>query len=705
MDFSEEGLELKEIQRLEGHNDKVWSLAWNPTSTLLASCSGDKTVRIWQRSPSTSSWHCKVSSFFFPQFGSSEYVGNVLVHWFYFGTKRDGSIRMLDSSQAVLEETHTRTVRSCAWSPSGKLLATASFDATTAIWELIGDDFECVSTLEGHENEVKSVSWNASGSLLATCSRDKSVWIWEVQPGNEFECVSVLQGHTQDVKMVQWHPIMDVLFSCSYDNTVKIWAEDGDSDDWHCVQTLANEAIDSLLKSNSCGLICKLDIEAAYDYSSKGLRQEDPFSSYFFVIVMETFNCLLKRAKVEGFLSGWQVRGNGRKGVDVSHLLFADDMLRVNLDKNKRKGGLGYGNLSLLNKAFLCKWSWCFAKQKGAFWRQVINRKYREEERGWCSSEVRGAYRVGLWKALKKEGDSLSCKITFLVRNGVLVEEIWNHSLEGGCWAPHFPRDDEILWTESKDVAFFVKTLYKVLEPGTNKCDLEFLGTVKGGFLCLRGYLEEGSNFGPYSEEKWHTSTVWALSFNPEGDKMVTCSDDLTVKIWDTDSITMQAGEGYAPWKHLCTLSGYHDRTIFSAHWSSCLHQGHLGSILVTIGYWFTGAMLFHFQSGIYWEGIIATGAADDAIRFFVESKDGLLSLFHQIFCNLPFLFTYHPNSSEQTPSKAKVDGPLYKLMLKKEQAHDMDINSVQWSSGENRLLASASDDGTIKIWELASIT
>lgn len=50
--------------------------------------------------------------------------------------------------QAVLEETHTRTVRSCAWSPSGKLLATASFDATTAIWEDVGGDFSCVSTLE-----------------------------------------------------------------------------------------------------------------------------------------------------------------------------------------------------------------------------------------------------------------------------------------------------------------------------------------------------------------------------------------------------------------------------------------------------------------------------------------------------------------------------------------------------------------------------
>lgn len=43
-----------------------------------------------------------------------------------------------------------------------------------------------------------------------------------MQPGNEFECVSVLQGHTQDVKMVQWHPFLDVLVSVSYDNSVKV---------------------------------------------------------------------------------------------------------------------------------------------------------------------------------------------------------------------------------------------------------------------------------------------------------------------------------------------------------------------------------------------------------------------------------------------------------------------------------------------------
>ena len=29
-----------------------------------------------------------------------------------------------------------------------------------------------------------------------------------------------------------------------------------------------------------------------------------------------------------------------------------------------------------------------------------------------------------------------------------------------------------------------------------------------------------------------HSSTVWALAFNPSGSKMVSCSDDTSLKIW-----------------------------------------------------------------------------------------------------------------------------------------------------------------------------
>eukprot|EP00730_Choanoeca_flexa_P014222 TRINITY_DN6138_c0_g1_i2.p1 TRINITY_DN6138_c0_g1~~TRINITY_DN6138_c0_g1_i2.p1 ORF type:complete len:100 (+),score=0.69 TRINITY_DN6138_c0_g1_i2:134-433(+) len=35
------------VTRLEGHADRVWDLAWQPAGDLLASCSGDQSIRIW----------------------------------------------------------------------------------------------------------------------------------------------------------------------------------------------------------------------------------------------------------------------------------------------------------------------------------------------------------------------------------------------------------------------------------------------------------------------------------------------------------------------------------------------------------------------------------------------------------------------------------------------------------------------------------
>ena len=120
------------------------------------------------------------------------------------------------------------------------------------------------------------------------------------------------------------------------------------------VVLIANEAMDSRLKDNVRGVLCKLDIEKTYDHiswsfllavlkkmgcgerwikwidwcistvkfsvlingspsgffqSSRGLRQGDPLSPYLFVIAMEVFSSMLRRAISGGFLSGWRVRG------------------------------------------------------------------------------------------------------------------------------------------------------------------------------------------------------------------------------------------------------------------------------------------------------------------------------------------------------------------------------------------------------------
>ncbi|KAJ1017847.1 hypothetical protein NDA16_005163 [Ustilago loliicola] len=249
-----EPVSLHLLADLEGHSSRAWHLAWNPRMPILASCSGDKDVRLHAYS-------------------------------FVSTTSADGPSSSKQPSfnlREVIPTGHQRTVRQVAWSPDGKILATASFDSTVGIWERIQDidgtselegndqgagpvalsnggahvdepEWDCVGTLEGHESECKSVAFSYTGGVLASCSRDKSVWIWEVQPDAEFECLSVLMEHSQDVKVVAWHPKDEVLASASYDDAIKLYIDDP-SDDWFCYTTLTgHESTVWSLSFSPCG--------------------------------------------------------------------------------------------------------------------------------------------------------------------------------------------------------------------------------------------------------------------------------------------------------------------------------------------------------------------------------------------------------------------------------------------------------------------
>lgn len=171
------------------HKDRVWSVSWGHKDGIIASTSGDCSLKLW-----------------------------------------DKSLSPLDSF------VHDRTVRRVKFAPDGKQLAICSFNGKVLIYKLENGVFEEYAELEGHESEVKSISWSADSSLLATCGRDKSVWVWECWEDGDYECAGVITSHSADVKDICFHPYDCILVSVSYDMTVKLFKEfDGE---WDCIQTL-----------------------------------------------------------------------------------------------------------------------------------------------------------------------------------------------------------------------------------------------------------------------------------------------------------------------------------------------------------------------------------------------------------------------------------------------------------------------------------
>ncbi|NXK39298.1 CIAO1 protein, partial [Piprites chloris] len=109
----------------------------------------------------------------------------------------------------------------------------------------------------------------------------------------------------------------------------------------------------------------------------------------------------------------------------------------------------------------------------------------------------------------------------------------------------------------------------------------------------VRLYREEEDDWVCCATLEGHDSTVWAVAFDKEGERLASVSDDRTLRVWRRYHPGNQEGvscSGTDPtWKCVCTLSGYHSRTIYDVSWC------HL-----------TGAL--------------ATACGDDAIRVFEES-------------------------------------------------------------------------------------
>ncbi|KAL0488587.1 U5 small nuclear ribonucleoprotein [Acrasis kona] len=130
------------------------------------------------------------------------------------GPKRTSSLQ----APIMLLQGHKSEIYTVKFSPTGRELASGSFDKTILLYNVFGD-CENYGELRGHNNAVLELVWSHDNKQIYSASADKSVMIWDAEYTRRLKRY---KEHDSIVNCVSTS-INDLIASGSDDRTVKVY--------------------------------------------------------------------------------------------------------------------------------------------------------------------------------------------------------------------------------------------------------------------------------------------------------------------------------------------------------------------------------------------------------------------------------------------------------------------------------------------------
>ena len=190
------------IRTLYDHTEQVNDLSFHPNGLVLASCSKDQNIKLFDLSKTGVKRAFRYLQDVHP-------VNSICFHpsgdFLLAGTK-DSAVRIYDVktlqcyTNSSTADMHRGGISQIRYANSGKFFTSSSLDGTVRIWDSVSS--QCIRTLDNAHGgaAVSSVRITNNEKYLMTAGLDSTVRLWEISSG---KILMEYKGHDQRTQMLQ----------------------------------------------------------------------------------------------------------------------------------------------------------------------------------------------------------------------------------------------------------------------------------------------------------------------------------------------------------------------------------------------------------------------------------------------------------------------------------------------------------------------